>query len=576
MADVPSRIPRRPLDEYTPPLFRRAPFFNTQPVTQDNELEPSMGVDSFSGGDTGLTPDSPTEGAVSLGGTLNVSSGGTGAESLPTHNLIVGRGTSTPVGIPPVEAAFVLTDNGPGVDPSMQAPALQSPDVAHSGTGVDAITAHGIVVGRGTSPIVTVNPVEAGFVLTDNGPGNDPSMQAPAAAGVTSFSGGTTGLFANTPTTGAIELDWATGPGNVGDSLMSNGTTSAFMKSDHPLTGYVPDMATWLNLQAANAGTGPGGNFANWIWGDYVAPAPIVVNILVSLNDWGVCFYGARITPGFTNTTQDVLTFTVPNSVSGVGADGFTLSMVTVFGVNGIGTPSARNCIVLEVLLNANAIFGGSLVNVHAVAAGNTGILFYGSIFEMDNYGINCRDCGAFGAECRNPTQGGGAGVISSINFHGGDLRTNKVGLGLTADTTFQEPTGVHVMRTNFIANNSWGIFAFSGIAEVVGCHMENNCNAPLAGEDAGISTAFGYFDNCDAAHISSNAQVYLLDMNSGGANCFINQCDSINESIGGLEKVARLQGSGVVFADAEYSSASFQGDGSWTLHVNNVTTTTI
>ena len=50
------------------------------------------GVTTFSGGSTGLTPSSPTAGAVVLGGTLNVASGGTGAVTLTGY--VKGNGTS--------------------------------------------------------------------------------------------------------------------------------------------------------------------------------------------------------------------------------------------------------------------------------------------------------------------------------------------------------------------------------------------------------------------------------------------------------------------------------------------------
>jgi hypothetical protein len=50
------------------------------------------GVDSFSGGGTGLTPSTATTGAVILGGVLNVANGGTGANSLTGY--VKGNGTS--------------------------------------------------------------------------------------------------------------------------------------------------------------------------------------------------------------------------------------------------------------------------------------------------------------------------------------------------------------------------------------------------------------------------------------------------------------------------------------------------
>jgi len=51
------------------------------------------GVTSFSGGSTGLTPALATSGAVALGGTLAVSSGGTGQTSFVDGELLIGNST---------------------------------------------------------------------------------------------------------------------------------------------------------------------------------------------------------------------------------------------------------------------------------------------------------------------------------------------------------------------------------------------------------------------------------------------------------------------------------------------------
>lgn len=57
-----------------------------------NQFSLAGGVLTFSGGATGLTPASPTSGAITLGGILNVPSGGTGANSLTGY--VKGNGTS--------------------------------------------------------------------------------------------------------------------------------------------------------------------------------------------------------------------------------------------------------------------------------------------------------------------------------------------------------------------------------------------------------------------------------------------------------------------------------------------------
>lgn len=73
--------------------------FNTDTQTFDgyngvawSQFSTAGGVTSFNGGSTGLTPAVPTSGAITLGGTLNVANGGSGANTLTGY--LVGNGTS--------------------------------------------------------------------------------------------------------------------------------------------------------------------------------------------------------------------------------------------------------------------------------------------------------------------------------------------------------------------------------------------------------------------------------------------------------------------------------------------------
>jgi hypothetical protein len=59
----------------------------------------SVGVSSFSGGTTGLTPSSPTTGAVVLAGTLAISNGGTGATTAAGARTNLGLGSGLSVTI---------------------------------------------------------------------------------------------------------------------------------------------------------------------------------------------------------------------------------------------------------------------------------------------------------------------------------------------------------------------------------------------------------------------------------------------------------------------------------------------
>jgi hypothetical protein len=104
----------------TPGQFR----FNTDTQTFDGyasglwrSFSLAGGVNTFSAGSTGLTPASATSGAVTLGGTLNVSSGGTGANTLTGY--LVGNGTSAVTAVATIPNAGLtnsaITINGSSV-----------------------------------------------------------------------------------------------------------------------------------------------------------------------------------------------------------------------------------------------------------------------------------------------------------------------------------------------------------------------------------------------------------------------------------------------------------------------------
>jgi hypothetical protein len=77
----------------------------------------SIGVSSFSGDTTGLTPSTPTVGAISLGGTLNVGHGGTGQTTLTVHGLLIGNATSGINAMSAGSAGQLVTSGGASADP---------------------------------------------------------------------------------------------------------------------------------------------------------------------------------------------------------------------------------------------------------------------------------------------------------------------------------------------------------------------------------------------------------------------------------------------------------------------------
>jgi len=132
------------------------------------------GVTTLSGGTTGLTPATATAGAVTLAGTLNVANGGTG---------------QTTAG-----AAF---------------------------NALSPITSTGdLIVGNGTNSATRLGIGTNGYVLTVSG--GTAVWAAGASTGVSTFSGGTTGLTPSSATSGAITLAGTLAVANGGTGLTSS------------------------------------------------------------------------------------------------------------------------------------------------------------------------------------------------------------------------------------------------------------------------------------------------------------------------------------------------------------------
>jgi len=106
-------------------------------------------VNSVNGGSTGLTPAAATSGAVTLGGTLNTASGGTGASTLTGY--VKGAGT-TPL---TASATIPIADvSGAGTMATQNASSVAITGGSVAGTSVSATTLT-------TSSTVTVNNLAA-------------------------------------------------------------------------------------------------------------------------------------------------------------------------------------------------------------------------------------------------------------------------------------------------------------------------------------------------------------------------------------------------------------------------------
>jgi hypothetical protein len=152
-------------------------------------------VSTFSGGSTGLTPNTATTGAVTLAGTLATTNGGTGLTSFTSGGALYATSTSA-----------LTTGTLP---------------IASGGTGqTTANTA--------LNALLPSQSTNSGKYLTTNG--TDSSW---ATVTQTTFSAGTTGFTPNTPTSGTVTL---AGTLNIANGGTGQTTASAAFNALSPIT----------------------------------------------------------------------------------------------------------------------------------------------------------------------------------------------------------------------------------------------------------------------------------------------------------------------------------------------------
>lgn len=175
------------------------------------------GVTSFSGSSTGLTPATPTAGAISLAGTLNVANGGTGQTTYTDGQLLIGNTTGNTLAKSTLTAGTnVSISNGPGSITINATDQFVGTVTSVSGTGtVNGITLTGTVTSTGS---LTLGGTLSGVSLTTQVSGTLPVAN-----------GGTNATA--TPTAGAVAYGTGTAyaftsVGTAGQVLVSNGASA--------------------------------------------------------------------------------------------------------------------------------------------------------------------------------------------------------------------------------------------------------------------------------------------------------------------------------------------------------------
>ena len=299
-------------------------------------------VSTFNGGTTGLTPNSATSGAITLGGTLAVGNGGTGLSSTPANGALdIGNGTG-----------FTRTTLTAGTAISVTN-AAGSITIANTGVTAIAGTAGNVTL-SGATGSVTVNLATAGTAGTYGAVTTDAFGRVTSGNIITPVTNGGTGL-ATATANGVVFGNGTSAMGVTAAGTASQvltGSAGAPVWSNTPtLTGTnftgIPNTALTNSSITVTGGTGLG-----------VSGSPVALGGTVTLSNTGVTSNVAG-----TNITVSAATGAV------------TIGLVaapTITGTNITGIPNAG-------LTNSSVTIGSTNIALGATSttlAGLTGITF--------------------------------------------------------------------------------------------------------------------------------------------------------------------------------------------------------
>ncbi len=191
----------------------------------------SLGVSSLSFGSTGLTPSSPTTGAIAVAGTLALANGGTGGTTVANFWTNFGQSSTSAIisptgaGVVTINPASAGTVDNVAVGQSTPL-AVKSTTLVATGAVTLSPANLNVVASPTGSGLVTINPATAGS-MNNMVVGNSTPLAGSFSTLTAGVVGGTTGtLSLNGSTSGTVAVKVQAAPSNYNFNLPSTAGTS--------------------------------------------------------------------------------------------------------------------------------------------------------------------------------------------------------------------------------------------------------------------------------------------------------------------------------------------------------------
>jgi len=183
-------------------------------ITAASSGTPASGVSTITFGTTGLTPASKTNGDVSVGGTLAVANGGTGATSLTDGGVILGSGAGAVTALAQAtDGQLIIGSNG--LDPVL---------ANLGGTGSVSVSNSAGAIALDLADTAVAPGSYTHTSLTVNQKGQITGASSGTVGGVSTITFGSTGLTPGTKTDGDVSV--------AGTLVVGNGGTGATSLTD--------------------------------------------------------------------------------------------------------------------------------------------------------------------------------------------------------------------------------------------------------------------------------------------------------------------------------------------------------